>query len=373
MLGNYLYHDKQGLYYYCLDTQYKRSITHLSQQDRLQLSKDYITIVDTCFIPNKSTLIKNGDLYLHNLWKPYIRGNGSSDNITMFLEFMARLFPDNTERKIVTQFLAHIIQKPEIRPSFGLLLTSAQGTGKGVLYHQILTPLLCGQCRIPASYDKVTGKHGNVLQNSLLVMLDDPKSNSAATMTNLKNRISEPYIEIEEKFKESRSIKTYSRIILASNERVPLVFNDDDGDNRRWYAPRYIEHKIDRDDTSNFIKAMLATLDIDAVYDYLNDYDLSDFNPFNPVLTDTLIEMMQLSGGDLKDDLIEYLDKYKVASLTDIRNAVKFEGTDQELSSALVSIGANKTRVRIGHQQLRLWYYGISRSDIEEHYQPFNF
>ncbi|MCP6357354.1 DUF5906 domain-containing protein, partial [Klebsiella pneumoniae] len=103
--------------------------------------------------------------------------------------------------------------------------TSATGTGKGFLFDQVLSPLLCGQASLLSSYDKLTGQFSTVIANNLLVFLDDCRSSSKSLHTRLKSLLTERRQQIEEKQEQARMVSTYTRFILASNERRPIRFS----------------------------------------------------------------------------------------------------------------------------------------------------
>lgn len=73
----------------------------------------------------------DNNLYYLNLYEAYQPSYNSVGDIALWHEFMERLFPVENERVYIESFIAHIFQKPSERPTFGLMLTSEHGTGKG--------------------------------------------------------------------------------------------------------------------------------------------------------------------------------------------------------------------------------------------------
>lgn len=359
MLNNLIWYDDKNIYTYQLHTKRKFSLNHLlpSERNDLLKSKEYKKIVAQEFIPSsEQELVLDVDgTYIHNTFKRFKPAHNNDYNITNFIELMNRLFPDQQDYKQVMQFIAHIIQKPEQRPTYGLLLTSESGTGKGFLYSAILRPLLCKQTAQVSDYHGVFGEHATALKETLLVMLDDTKSNHKSTMTKLKSAITEPTRLLNEKGKDPRTINTFSRIILASNEIVPLKLNESDV--RRWYAPRYIKHRVSLNETVAFIEEMASQLDLSAIYNYLLNYDLTGFNPYNPKMTDTLKSMLELSKSPLEDEISDYVSQYKVFSLNDLKLHINAPATDSELSSLLTELGYSrkKIRTRDTNKEIRVW------------------
>lgn len=218
------------------------------------------------------------------------------------------MFPEPEERHIVTQWLAHMFQRPEQRPSWHLLLTSDTGTGKGFLFHSILTPLLCKQTKLINSFKRLTGQFSGILEESMLVMLDDAKSKSDATMTELKSILSESHVVLEKKYEAERTVEIFSRIIFASNEYRPLRL---DPDERRWYVPRRIEHSESREETQSLIDSLEDWLDaggLDVVYNYFRSYSLDGFHHKRIHQTETLKSMIGASQSVLEEALDVWLE-----------------------------------------------------------------
>ena len=356
MLNNYLYRDKTGLYEYNPATQDKLSLHHLLPSERQQLINESLTVINTTFNPaDPNQFIPTGNCYYHNTFKRFKPTHTSATDIKPFTELLDRLFPDSEDYQTVLSFIAHIIQHPDIRPSYGLLLTSESGTGKGFLYSAVLRPLLSNQTVQLDNYNALFNKHSTALSNTLLVMLDDPKSDHKSTMTKLKSALTEPTRQIEEKFKEARTVNTYSRIILASNERLPLKLNESDV--RRWYAPKYIQHRVNKHETVEFIESIANQIDLSAIYNYLLNYDLTSFNPFSPRETETLKGMLEASKSDVEDEIEEFLGDTKVFSLNDLKIYLSESITDSELSSYLCELGytRKKIRTRDTNKEIRVW------------------
>ena len=277
----------------------------------LELQKRLSFVIGTAFKPNAPLHIPQpSGLTRLNVYKSYEPTSTTISSITgtPFETFMFRLFPEPEERHIVTQWLAHMFQRPEERPSWHLLLTSDTGTGKGFLFHSILTPLLCKQTKLINSFKRLTGQFSGILAESMLVMLDDAKSKSDATMTELKSILSESHVVLEKKYEAERTVEIFSRIIFASNEYRPLRL---DPDERRWYVPRRIEHSESRAETQSLIDSLEDWLDaggLDVVYNYFMSYSLDGFHHKRIHQTETLKGMIGASQSVLEEALDVWLE-----------------------------------------------------------------
>lgn len=309
-----------------------------------------------------------------NTYSPYIP-NSTSMDCQPFLELLERLLPDPSERQYFTQWLAHLIQRPEERPSVAVMLTSAEGTGKGVLFNHILTPLLNNQVKQCATYDEFMGKHSTALADTMLVMLDDVKSSSDATITKMKSRISEPTITIERKFEQPYTQKCYSRVMLASNELRPLKLSK--SDTRRWFAPTYIDHRVSKEETQQFCSSLINWVELNpqaiaSIHNYLNQVDLTSFNPFHVEPTQTLLEMTELSVSYLEGLIQEAVEELKVFTLEDLRTHTP-QVVDKEdiVKSMLIKYAKNGSNVidpETGSKTRKYWRItGMTEREATEH------
>jgi hypothetical protein len=324
-------------------------------------NKNYIlasldNVVGFNFIPNGTRLIPtaiNGLVKL-NTYKSYSAATSGNDEMTIWVDYLNRLFPCSKEQEVVVQYLAHMFQKPYERPSWHLLLTSDTGTGKGFLFSDILTPLLCRQVSQVSSYSEVTAKHSTCFDSTMLLMLDDPKSKSESTMTKIKSKLSETYISVERKYEAAAMQKVFTRVVLASNEKRPLKL---DNNERRWFAPNYMKHRISTEETQAFIAKLAEWLDdggLDAVHHWFMSYSLDDFNHKRIHQTYTLKGMIENSIPVLVDDLTDWLETNTVFTWTELQ--VIFDAPNNLLKRYLVELNYQQSRPTIKGHKLRIWH-----------------
>lgn len=324
----------------------------------LELQKRLSFVIGTAFKPNAPLHIPQpSGLTRLNTFKAYEPTSTQISSVTgtPFETFMSRLFPEPEERHIVTQWLAHMFQRPEERPSWHLLLTSDTGTGKGFLFHSILTPLLCKQTKLINSFKRLTGQFSGILGGSMLVMLDDAKSKSDATMTELKSILSESHVVLEKKYEEERTVEIFSRIIFASNEYRPLRL---DADERRWYVPRRIEHSGSREDTQCLIDSLEDWLDaggLDAVYNYFMSYSLDGFHHKRIHQTEALKDMIGASQSVLEEALDVWLEGRLAFAPATLYSA--FDEPKDLIKSKLTERGFMQRKVTNAPSRSAYWFH----------------
>jgi hypothetical protein len=298
------------------------------------------TVVGTAFFPNGPVLLRaahSRHRYV-NTYRKYEPQRPAIDLSESFHEFITALFPDPIERHTFLQYVAHMIQYPEQRPSWHPMLLSETGTGKGFLFHDILSPLLCNQTFVAKRYGEILGKFSPVMEGSILVLLDDCKSKREDTQTALKSLMTEEMVLLEKKGLQAGMVSTYTRFVLASNEKVPLDLDDTE---RRWWIPKRLGYsngltgKAGRDERQALISRLSAWLSTDgaleAVYAYFATYCLDGFDPKSCPMTATLQEQIDKSETVEQGFARDFLDMHET-------KVVKVE----ELQSAFVQAKLNK-------------------------------
>lgn len=311
------------------------------------------------FQPKAEQLLYRDGTWWINTHRSY-ESSAHGEVSPLFIEYLARLFPNDEERKICIQWLAHIIQCPEIRPSWHLLLSSEAGTGKGFLFHQVMTPLLCKQTYLARSYAEITNQFSTALCDNLLILLDDPKSTSDSQMTKIKSALTETRVSIERKHLTAKMEPTFTRVLLASNEERPLLL---DKDERRWFAPQRLKHKYDVAETERFLSKLAdwlsKPLSIDALYHWFRKTDLADFNPKHVHQTPTLLEMIGASKNSLENIYVEYVSEKKVFALNDLVQHILDLGyskpSNRDLSYNLNLRCSQKWLTPKGQRRTRYW------------------
>jgi len=330
--------------------------THSRLREDAEPFKAYIkrrltVCANSIFSPSKSKYVSFNQTQYLNTFKTYTPKTENNE-CKPFHELMSRMFPVDSECKTVTQFIAHALRHPEQRPTYGLLLTGTTSTGKGTLYQSVLAPLLANQVASARSFEQVLGKHSELLNGTLLVVLDDIKSGNANTYIKLKSVMTEPTILINPKYLLEKTVNVYSRIIFNSNESLPLPIAEDD---RRWFATQPMQHSVSKEETTQFIKTFKAWIEVkdnsnlDAVYNYLMSVDLTDFDAYQCEQTPTLLAMMQQSTPTLELVLQDFIDNgnqlFKRDELTAYLNKQRVFPANAALNEALTKLDYVKQRI----------------------------
>lgn len=298
------------------------------------------TVTGTRFQPNGPDLIRrprSRHRYV-NTYQSFVPQAAAVELSPLFTDFIACLFPDAQERHTFLQYCAHMIQFPEVRPSWHVMLLSETGTGKGFMFARILSPLLCHQTALLKKYAELLGRFANAMDGTILVQLDDCKSKREDVQAQMKSLMTEESVLLEEKGLAAGMVATYTRFFLASNEEVPLDLDDTE---RRWWIPKRLGYsngligKDGRDDRQKLIKRLtkwLATPGaLEAVHSFLATYSLADFDVKSCPMTETLQEQIRKSVTVEQSFALDFLSCHEMKVLK-----------SQELSKAFTDSGMSK-------------------------------
>ena len=123
---------------------------------------------------------------------------------------------DSVASMYFIQWLAHLFQKPEAKPSVAILMKSAEGTGKGTLYKLLKKMLGSNACQVNG-YQQLTGRFNATLAGKLLVFGDEIDLTNKAVFDKAKGIISEETYNLELKGIDPEPVSNYARFIFAGN------------------------------------------------------------------------------------------------------------------------------------------------------------
>lgn len=300
-------------------------------------------IIGNTYVPNGERLVLASDITgtvkVNDYIPPQFKliPDTTYRDVQPFIKMMQRFFPVKTELKIVMQYLAHMFQKPQERPSWHLLFSSEKGTGKGYLYSNILMPLLNKwQVKLcTESFSNLFGLGADHFHKSMLVVVDDCDSKSGARdfYGKFKNKLSDEYTTVELKYRDAETVATYARVIINTNLERPFKIPADD---RRLFIPSYIENDPNQT-THEFLKTMdnfIANENgLQKIYSYLMGVDISDFNhKLVPPKTEHHLHMIGMGKTLIESRLIDWIGRVKVFTMKDLEK----EFSDDEATFAQV-------------------------------------
>jgi len=191
-------------------------------------------------------------------------------------------------------WMAHLVQKPNQKPSVAIVLKSVEGTGKGTMAEPLLRILGPHGNKTNGAY-AIAGRFNGTVANRLLIFADEVDLTDKHVADRLKGIVSETTVNMERKGLEIEPLPNYCRLIFASNHSRVLSA----GIRERRYL---VLEPSDRhaQDEAYFTRLWHWTNNDGPAYllDYLLNVDLSDFDPYRCPQTPGLIaeKLGNLSG-----------------------------------------------------------------------------
>lgn len=137
--------------------------------------------------------------------------------------------PDTTERFL--NWLACIVQH-RTRTGTAWVLQGVPGTGKGVLFHYVITPLLGGQNVVAKRMEELESEFTGFMENKFVAFIDEMESDKSlyrnGVTAKLKNLIVEPTISIRRMYTPAYMATNYSNMLFASNSSSPVEIQPGD-------------------------------------------------------------------------------------------------------------------------------------------------
>jgi hypothetical protein len=187
--------------------------------------------------------------------------------------------------KYFIEWLAHIVQYPEVKPTVAILMKSAEGTGKGTIYKLLKKMLGANAHQVNGSY-QLMGRFNGIVAGRLLIFGDEVDMTDKKSFDRAKGIISEPTISLELKGIDPEPIPNMARFMFAGNHDQVIVAGTRE---RRFLVLEIAEHIIGNRDYFKSLNHQIDNGGAPAFLAYLQSIDLKDFDPYKAPATKGLI------------------------------------------------------------------------------------
>ena len=245
-----------------------------------------------------------------NMWKGFaVKPKGGLEKIPLFHELLDEVICSDNEQwaLYLWGWLAHMVQFPEEKPGVAIVMRSdAQGVGKS-RFAEYVGSLLGRHFRTVTHGRHIHGNFNSHLKDTLMLFGDEAVwGGDRRTESILKQLITEPNMIIEMKGKDVFEVRSYLRLMLATNSEwaAPVGLTD-----RRYFV---LNVSNSRKNDHNFFKRLIYEQNhggIEALLQVLMDFDLSDFEVRNIPETPARLDQKFLS--------MEPIEKWWLAALSD--------------------------------------------------------
>jgi putative DNA primase/helicase len=188
---------------------------------------------------------------------------------------------DETIAAYLHNWIAYIIQKPGARTLTARILKGIQGAGKNA-FTDVLSELFRGYS-LPNVMDlsALTGFNSSI-EGKVLVVLNEARDVGAEKYQNwdkLKGTITEPTLEIEEKYVQRHTAQNVINLIFTTNSDYPVKIETGD----RRYVVLFVDGKYKGKKSDPYWKAFFEERDSADFYNQLFTFyatrDISKFDP----------------------------------------------------------------------------------------------
>lgn len=287
--------------------QWKSMYAHLWEGDILNKvwkSRDFVAKFESLtYLPGAGEM-PDGPRGKYNLWRPSALTPEPGD-VSWFLEHMAYLVPDERERGLLLDYLAHLVQRPDQKIHFALLMRGEEGTGKSAI-GEILTRIIGDANVVIPKNDELLEKWTGWQERAQVAIISELMTQGRLEVANrLKPVITDPKLRIEEKYQVPYSIDNHLNLVCFTNHRDAIKLSAGD---RRWFV--VFSPAMPRDDAyyiSLFDDHILADGPARVAH-WLMRRDLSGFNAKGRAPhTSAKEEMLGLTQGSVESHLGELL------------------------------------------------------------------
>ena len=273
------------------------------------VNEEYELIDNISYKPEDTLLFIENDKTYFNIYKKsklLLEDVSQYDNFDNINSLILNLVGDEEEEYLYfCKWLAWKIQNPLKRLPTAIIFQGEQGTGKTKFCELVLKPIFensfceIGQANINQEYnDYMVGKEiivaNEVIHNDNKYLVPDK----------LKNYVTDEYISINRKFKDTTYQKNYSQWIFVTNNKVPIKIDKGDRRYTVFKSKKLINGKklitdlINNHD--NEIRGFLNyLLNLDVILEEV-------LEPLHNAAKDDIIKYSNSSIDDFLDELKEF-------------------------------------------------------------------
>jgi len=179
------------------------------------------------YAPGKKTFVTEDNQEKLNTWLPPLIFP-EKGRIKPFLNFMKYLIPDDRERGIVLDFLAHMVRFPGERSNSALIIKGKPGIGKS-LFGRLLEQMLGRENVARPTNTQMHEQYTGYMKNAQCVIIEELMAGGRLQLFNkMKDMITEPRISIREMHMNAYLITNRASFIAFTNHADAIVIPRDD-------------------------------------------------------------------------------------------------------------------------------------------------
>ena len=298
----------------------------------------------------------------------------SKAGLTLFMNHLKYLLPNEKERHWFIGWIAHIIQYPHIRPqTTPLHIAQLHGTGRGLvtkLLRRLVGPWNCSSTTIE---DLIDGQFNEYLYETLLVFIGEtkePGSKQFEVDDKIRDKLTESYLTINKKHGQKGVSEVFSRIFMMSNHYDALRIPPEDRRINVFDGPIKLQPASHYD---KLVEAIEDDQAVSALFYWLAKFDLSSWDMRRSMNTPGRQRMISYGRNDTEQAFFDLLDHppRPIMSREEIcRELENLVGDDdsmetvshKQVTKLLQQQCRSLGKVRLG-QGKRPWLWELKRTD----------
>ncbi len=269
-----------------------------------------------------------------NMWSGFkLEKKDGTDKCQGLLDHMKNIYCNGNEDhyKYLLGWLAHMIQKPWEKPGVAVILQSKEkGTGKSTLFDLFIKPLLGHRAAMSTSQpEHVIGRfNGHLIEKICLVLEEATFAGSNHGDSVIKDLITSKNLTIEQKHQDPITADSFLRIINITNNEWAVKSSSDE---RRYFVLKLDPSKAQNKSYFDPIYEDMRDGGAEQMFNYLSDFDISDFNPLVAPMTDAGKEQVALTMSNENKFICQAMQDFEVDGLS-----LEYAITKKEFYSAYV-------------------------------------
>lgn len=250
-----------------------------------------------------------------------IKTRSVEGDVTLFKNHLLKLFPDNRDRRIVTDYMASLVQNAGKKFQYTLLIQGAQGNGKTIISNVLTHCVGKRYTHLPNA--QTFSKNGTVfngwVQGKLFIALEEVYFGDKRSITEaLKVLITNNRIEIQGKGADQITGDNFANWMMFSNHKGAIALEQNDRRYSVFYTPHQSKADIEGDGMDRaYFTALHEWLDYDDGYakcnNWLQKYEIeAEFDPATgrtAPTTSSTVESIEASMGVVEQEVTEAIDE----------------------------------------------------------------
>lgn len=200
---------------------------------------------DLTYNPNTPTGIDNEHGVINTYVPPCVSNSEDRALPECVRNLIRHVVGDGAREAWFYQWLRYVTVEKK-STGIAVILHGIEGTGKGVLFQHIITPLLGASNATMVPLVRLMDSFNGWMENKLLIAVDEVETEAMGRQAktveaNFKNWITEPTVSIRTMHRNARTAVNHTNWLLLSNRPAPMVVTETD---RRFQVGRYQPKKI---------------------------------------------------------------------------------------------------------------------------------